>query len=125
MSEGSDITQAHGRLPSLSGPWWTLPLTTLGMGIIACSLIVGQAEDNRHLAWQKNKLQMDLDYLKEQAARNDEFLDRLGKDENLVERIAQRQMNLVRSGQAVLELKTGRTQTASPVSLVNVPPPPA
>lgn len=108
-----------------TGGWWTLPAMCLGIGLIACSIIVGQVEENRQMAWQKNKLQMDLEYLQKQAATNQEFLDKLKTDANLVERLAQRQMKLVREGAAVLELDgSSNEQTSSAFKLVRTPPPP-
>src|SRR5690242_1485771 len=44
----------------LTGAWWTLPAIAAGMGIIAAVMVVAQVEENRQIAWQKNKLQMDL-----------------------------------------------------------------
>ncbi len=108
-----------------SGGWWTLPTMCLGIALIACSLIVGQVEENRQMAWQRNKLQMDLEYLQRQASTNQEFLERLKTDANLVERLAQRQMKMIREGAAVLELEGRHAQDNSSVfKLVKTPPPP-
>lgn len=104
-----------------------MPLLSLGLAMIASALIVGQVEENRELAWQKNKLQMDLDYLEKQASVNEEFLTKLkqGEDAGLVERLAQRQKNLVRKGSAILDLKgpAGEDNTSA-FKLTRLPPPP-
>ncbi len=107
-----------------TGAWWTLPLLTAGIGLIACAMIVGQVDQNRRMAWQKNKMQQDLDYLQKQAQTNEQFVDRLSQDPNLVERLAQRQMRMVREGSAVVELKNkDQSEISSPFRLVNIPPP--
>lgn len=96
-----------------------------GIALIACALIVGQVEENRQMAWQKNKLQMDLDHLRKQSDTNVEFLERIKTDANLVERLAQRQMKLVREGAAVLELKgSAGEEGLSAFKLVKTPSPP-
>jgi hypothetical protein len=57
---------------------------------------------------------------------NDDFLQQLNTDPSLAERLAQRQMQVVREGTSVLELKndprSGR-MSMSPYLLVSVPPP--
>ncbi len=109
----------------LTGTWWTLPAIAAGMCIIATVLVVAQVEENRQISWQKNKLQMDLDYFKQQAKVNQEFLSRIETDVNLAERLAQRQMKLVREGSAVLELKGTPAQTDnSPFHFTRIAPPP-
>lgn len=97
-----------------------------GISLISCALIIGQVEDNRQLAWQKNKLTTDLEHFQKQIDTNHEFLSRLSTDANLAERLAQRQMKMVREGEAVLDLKgTSTLEDTSPFRLVNIPPPPA
>lgn len=119
------ITITPKPAPPSTGGWWTLPIMCVGISLIACAIIIGQVEENRQLSWQKNKLQMDLDYLQKQAAVNDEFLSKLSTDANLVERLAQRQMKLIRQGSAVLDLKgaAGEDNTSA-FKLVRIPPPP-
>lgn len=109
-----------------SGAWFTIPAMCAGICLIACALIVGQVEENRQLAWQRAKLQTDLDHLQKQIATNADFVSRLSTDANLVERLAQRQMKMVREGAAVLELEGQETPAhSSPYRLVTIPPPPA
>ena len=115
-----------GETPTPStGGWWTLPIMCFGIALIACALIVGQVEDNLQMTWQKNKLQMDLEHLQKQSDTNVEFLERIKTDANLVERLAQRQMKLVREGAAVLELKgSAGEEGLSAFKLVKTPSPP-
>jgi hypothetical protein len=103
---------------------WTIPILCLGLALLACSAILPQVEDNRRAVWEREKLQRDLTQLDKQVETNDEFLAKLGNDPALAERLAQRQMKMIRSGTSVLELK-GETakDEMSPFLLVNVPPP--
>ena len=108
-----------------SGGWWTIPLLSIGICLIACPMIIGQVEENRQLAWQRNKMQVYMDHFQQQLDLNQQFVDRLEKDPNLAERLAQRQMKMVRPGAAVLELNDGKSsEDTSPFRLVNIPPPP-
>jgi len=96
----------------------------VGLGLLACCMILPQVEANRRLAFEKQKLQFDLQHFETQVAVNQEFLDRLGSDPTLAERLAQRQMKMVREGSNVLELKGQTADGISPFLLVNVPPAP-
>jgi hypothetical protein len=108
-----------------SGSWWTIPLLCAGIGLITCAIVVGQVEDNRKLAWQREILQRDLKYFQDQINTNQAFLSRLSDDANLVERLAQRQTKMVRKGAAILDLgKDSAQEDTSPFRLVNIPPPP-
>lgn len=112
--------------PVPNGGAWTIPLVCLGIGIIAMSLIIPAAAENRRLVWEREKLARDLAHVEKQIAINDEFLARLASDPGLAERLAQRQMKMVREGTSVLELP-GRPAgpEISPFELVTLPPPPA
>jgi hypothetical protein len=95
------------------------------MALISCALISGQVEENRELAWQRNKLQRDLDHIQDQVKTNDKFLKDLNTDPNLAERLAQLQMKMVRRGATVLDVKGQDTgAVGSPFRLVTIPPPP-
>lgn len=103
----------------------TLPMIAIGLGVIACCFIIPAADANRRLAYEGLQLQADHDHLQQQIRVNEEFLGGLGGDPALLERLAQRQMNLVRQGTAVLEVPGGATAgTMSPYELLLVPPPP-
>jgi hypothetical protein len=109
--------------PDRSG--WTIPLLCAGIGIIACCMLIPAADDNRKLVYERERLKADLSQLKNQIEVNQEFLDRIVNDPTLAERLAQRQMRMVREGTAVLQLKNEVGLTAmSPYEIVAVPPPP-
>ncbi len=103
---------------------WTIPLLCAGIALIACCLLIPAADDNRRLVYEREKLRLDLEQIQKQVAVNDEFLRRVADDSTLLERLAQRQMKLVRQGTSVLELR-GRSdhQDLSPFLLVTLPPP--
>ena len=109
---------------SCGGGLFTIPLLCLGLGIIACCVLIPAADENRRLAYERDKLQLDLDHLKNQAATNDAFLKNLANDPTLAERLARRQMKMVPQGTSVLELKSQKSAgDMSPFVLVTVPPP--
>lgn len=120
--------------PAPRGGGWTVAALCVGIGLIACCVIIPQADANRRLAYEREKLQVDLESIKKQVATNDEFLRRVADDPNLAERLAQRQMKIIREGTRVLELKkTGGAAAGggnrplgsmSPFHLVAVAPPP-
>jgi hypothetical protein len=104
---------------------WTVALICIGMAIIACCVLVPAADENRRIAYESLKLKADLEQIKKQIEVNDEFLHRVAEDPSLSERLAQRQMKMVREGTSVLTLRSqplGREM--SPFELVTVPPPP-
>ncbi len=108
------------------GGGWTLPLICAGIALIACCLIIPQADSNRRLAYQKRMLEMDLESIQKQVTVNDAFLARVGSDPTLAERLAQRQMKMIRAGSRVVKLGDRNSRPAadmSPFALVNVPPP--
>src|SRR5688572_30222656 len=103
----------------------TIPLMCFGIGLIAMCLLIPAADENRRLAYERDRLQLDLDQLKKQAATNDAFLSNLANDPTLSERLARRQMKMVPQGTAVLQLKSQKAAgDMSPFALVTVPPPP-
>ena len=126
--------------PPPRGGGWTVVALCAGIGLIACCVLIPQADANRRLVYERERLKIDLDSIRKQVATNDEFLHRVDDDPNLAERLAQRQMKIIREGTRVLELKkppkNGRgapgpasvlSQTpddVSPFHLVAVAPPP-
>lgn len=121
-----------GPAPKSGG--WTVAVLCAGIAIIACCVIIPQADSNRRLAYEGERLKVDVDAIRKQVATNDEFLARVADDPNLAERLAQRQMKIIREGTRVLELKkTGKSagrggaaipDDVSPFHLVAVAPPP-
>src|SRR5437868_6945773 len=91
--------------PARSSSAWTIPLMCAGVALIACCLLIPTADENRRLAYEGVKLAADLEQLERQVSTNEEFLKRVADDATLGERLAQRQMKMVREGTAVLEIK--------------------
>jgi hypothetical protein len=109
----------------VAGGMWTIPMLCLGIAIIACCILIPQADYNRRLVYEREKLRRDAEAITEQVKVNDEFLHKLADDASLAERLAQRQMKIVRQGTRVLDLKSRGYEEAemSPFQLVTVPPP--
>ncbi len=108
----------------IRGGGWTLPLVCAGVALIACCLIIPQTDSNRRLSYEKRLLEMDLASIQKQVAVNDEFLQRVGDDPTLAERLAQRQMKVVRAGSRIIKMDNDPTGgQMSPFQLVNIPPP--
>ena len=104
---------------------WTIMLISAGIGLIACCLLIPQSDENTLMAYDCQKLKLDLEHLDKQVAVNQEFINRLGRDPALAERLAQRQMKFIRSGTKVLELDERMLPgEESPFSLVSIAPPP-
>jgi hypothetical protein len=107
------------------GGRFTIPLLCAGIAVIAACLIIPQTDANRRLAYERVKLQADLQAVEQQVETNDEFLRKVGEDPNLAERLAQRQMKIIREGNEVLNLKgdKGEDEEMSPFQLTAVAPP--
>ena len=104
---------------------WTIMLISAGIGLIACCLLIPQSDENTLMAYDCQKLKLDLEHLDKQVAVNQEFINRLRRDPALAERLAQRQMKFIRSGTRVLELDERMLPgEESPFSLVSIAPPP-
>lgn len=103
---------------------WTIPLMCLGIGIIACCLIIPQADKNRRLMWEQEGLRRNLAQLQQQVEINETFIEALTTDRTLAKRLAQRQLNVVPAGTTILELDGLDSRGTSPFQLVTVPPPP-
>jgi hypothetical protein len=117
----------------LDGGGWTVAILCVGLSLIAACVIIPQADANHRLAYQQEKLRLDLAQIQKQVAVNREFLSKIESDPQLTERLAQREMRSVPAGQTALDLKSDAdsAQTASaaaarmsPFSIVKVPPPP-
>ncbi len=103
---------------------WTIPLLCIGIATIACCVLIPAADENRRLYAETVHLQADLDQIKHQIAVNDQFLKSVADDPTLLERLAERQMKMVRSGESVLALKGEASHPEmSPFLLTNLPPP--
>ena len=106
------------------GGAFTIPLICIGIGLIAMCLLIPAADENRRVAYERDRLKADLEQLQKQVATNDAFLKRVGDDAGLAERLARRQLKMVPEGTAVMDLKSAPAQAEmSPFLLVTVPPP--
>jgi hypothetical protein len=120
-SESSDLQFVRSR--SKSGVW-TIPLLCAGIAILACCLLIPAADENRRLTWERERLKADLEQIQKQVHVNDAFLAKLMSDPALSERLARRQMKMVREGTSVLNTKaTMGKEGLSPFLLVTLPPP--
>ena len=106
------------------GGGFTIPILCAGIAIIAACLLIPQADANRRLVYERAKLQADLEAVEKQVATNEEFLHKVADDPNLAERLAQRQMKIIRQGNEVLNLKNDPSEEMSPFQLTAVQPPP-
>jgi hypothetical protein len=123
-TEVDGAAEPSAAAPPSGGGLFTIPLIALGIGIIAMCLLIPAADENRRLAYERDKLQLDLEHLKHQAATNEAFLKNLSNDPTLAERLARRQMKMVPQGTSVLELKSQSSAAdMSPFVLTTVPPP--
>jgi hypothetical protein len=112
--------------PRPSSDGWTIPILSLGIALIACCILIPLGDSNRRMMYEREKLRADLEQIDRQIGVNEEFLQKINEDPTLAERLALRQMKVVRRGAAVLELTSdGKKEDTSPFLLVSVPPPPA
>ena len=107
-----------------SGGGWTFVSLCLGVAIIGCAVLIPQADFNRRLVHERETLRRDLASIEQQVKVNDAFLKKVADDPSLAERLAQRQMKIIRKGSRVLELRDDAPpDEMSPYHLVAVPPP--
>jgi hypothetical protein len=120
-----EMTDVQIQNPAPKSSTWPIPLMCVGMCIVAACVLLPQSEANKKLAAERAKLQRDLSYVQMQLSVNEEFLNRVGGDTGLAERLAQRQMQEIRQGSSVLELKGRRERLeVSPFQLLSITPPP-
>jgi len=120
-----DATESTIHAPVKAHHGWTIMLISAGIGLIACCVLIPQADENRLLSYECQKLKIDLEHLDKQVEVNQEFIGRLGRDPGLVERLAQRQLKFVREGTRVLDLPEPHLPgEESAFSLVSIRPPP-
>ena len=117
-----DATADSGRVRG--GGALTIPLLCIGIAVIAVVTLLPLADENHRLAWEREKLRHDVAHLREQVRVNAEFLERVADDPTLAERLAQRQMKVIRQGSGVLQLKGQGREEMSPFHLTAVPAPP-
>lgn len=104
------------------GGGWTIPVLCAGIALIACSVLIPQADANRRLAYEKETLTRDLQSIEQQIDVNREFLKKVSDDPTLAQRLAERQMKVIPQGEHVIDL-THEPLGMSPFQLLNVAPP--
>ena len=102
MSAAGNHVDAPVAEPAPTGGVWALPLLALGLGLIACCLVIPASDDNRRLMFERERLRAELDGLQRQVALNDEFLGRVTHDTELAGRLASRQARVEEPGVEVL-----------------------
>lgn len=117
--------QAKEAVPGrVGGNGFTFIVLCVGIAMVASCVLLPEADGNRELLYQTQKLKKDLDYVQRQVAANKEFVERVGIDPALRERLAQRQLKLIRKGSGVLDLDHSAQPPQSPFGIVAVAPEP-
>ena len=126
-AEGMGSGEAPALAKGASGKnGWTIVLMSIGISLIAWCLLIPQADENRQQLYECEKLRVDLGHVKKQSQMNEEFIKQINEDPALAERLAQRQLHLIRKGMTVLELPgvSASEGDRSPFVLVSVSRPP-
>lgn len=109
----------------LRGTLWAIPLLCLGLGLLACAVLIPAADQSRQLARQKAELVREVSRLQAQGDRNAEFLHRLGRDKELSEVLIERQLGQLPDGVAQVSLSVSPSGfAASPFAMLELPEPP-
>jgi hypothetical protein len=118
---------------------WAVALLCIGLFVTSACVLLPQVDANRRMVYDREKLRLDLQQIQKQVTVNREFLGKVESDPQLSERLALRQMRVVRPGERVLDFKneepdapgaptagSAESEAAqmSPFMIVNVPPPP-
>ncbi|MGA2585366.1 MAG: hypothetical protein ABSG31_19020 [Tepidisphaeraceae bacterium] len=112
--------------PASRGDGWTLAALCIGLSLVSACVLIPQADANRQLLYQREKLLGDLQQIQQQSAVNEQFLQKIESDPQLAERLAQRQLKMVRQGETVLDVQPpDNSQQMSPYMMLSVPPAPA
>lgn len=128
-SESATTTSSEAPAGSAPAPdqGWTLIFLCVGIAVIAACVLIPETDETQRLVYQCERLKGDLGHLEKQIAANKAFIDRVGTDPALAERLAQRQLKYIRKDTRVLELKGqqqgGGGDPSSPMAIALVPPP--
>ncbi len=85
-----------------TGGVWALPMLALGLGLIACCLIIPASDDTRRMMYERERLKAEMVALERQVALNEEFLERIHTDRGLAQRLAARQRTETEEGVGIL-----------------------
>jgi hypothetical protein len=106
--------------PRASGGW-TITALCAGLALLACTVLIPQADANRRLSYERQTLRNDLENVEKQIAVNQEFIRQVGQDPTLAERLARRQMKVIPAGNKILEMPAQvGDATMSPFQLTNI-----
>ena len=119
---GPERPKFEQQSPAPQGGGWTLPVLCAGIALIACCVLIPQADSNRRLAYEREGLTRDLHSIEQQIDVNREFLKKVADDPTLAQRLAERQMKVIPEGAHVVDL-THEPEGMSPFQLVNVAAP--
>jgi cell division protein FtsB len=112
--------------PAPKSDAWTLAALCIGLALVSACVLIPQADSNRQLIYQRQKLLGDLQQIQQQTSVNEQFLQKMESDPQLAERLAQRQLKMVRQGETVLDVQPPQNaQQMSPYMMLSVPPAPA
>lgn len=116
----ASIDEPAGR----TGAWWTIPLTFVGIAIVACSILIPASDENRRANYELAKIERDVDYFERQSAVNKDFIERVNTDATLAERLALRQLHQTRQGVKIAPM-SGKPDAfgASPFAMTRLDPP--
>lgn len=95
--EDSSIDEAQP-----TGGVWAIPMLALGIGLIACCLVIPAAQDTREVMFERERLRAEMQSLSRQVALNDEFLGRIHSDRELALRLAARQRTETEEGVGII-----------------------
>ena len=108
----------------LSGTIWAIPLMCLGLGLLACVVLIPASGESRRLARQRDELVREVDRMQAQADRNAEFLHRLGRDADLGRVVAERQAGGVEGVESIALPGMDTELATSPFAMLTLPEPP-
>lgn len=122
---GASASACDDARPQLvsTGGGWTIPLLCAGIALIAVCVIIPICDNNRRIAYERERLNQELANVTRQVDINHDFLKEVSRDPTLAQRLAQRQMRFVRQGTSILPLDGEQgLSDVSPFLLVHVPP---
>ena len=110
---------------------WTIAILCMGLGIIAACLVIPQADANRRLVYEREKLRLDLTQVQKQIAVNKEIPVGNGKRSATHgapraagnARCSRAKRSWIRSRTRVAQSASADAERMSPFNIINVPPP--
>lgn len=117
----ADLDTESSSIDSRPSGGWTITALCAGLALLACAVLIPQADANRRLAYERQTLRNDLENVEKQINVNQEFIRRIGQDPTLAERLARRQMKVIPAGNKIVDLPSDSGGAAmSPFELTTV-----